>query len=365
MFPAQYYYTVFVNVILLLSFIQYQETANVSVVGLLKAKRSIAGSMLLCILLIFIMGLRPISGYYFGDTSNYARTFARFESGSELYDPNASEWLFNLLISYCSKVMDVYSFFLIIEAFYIGLMFFACIRLMRNNAGIAMLFCLGAFSFFSYGVNGIRNGMACSIVLLAISYITGNTKDKIIAGGLSFLAYNIHHSTALPMICMLVSVFYRNTKVIYAFWMGSIVISVIAGGFVENIFSSLGFDDRLDHYLHNTEYDGQFSSTGFRWDFLLYSSMPIWLGWYVVIKRKVANTQYLLLLHTYVLANSFWVMLIRATFSNRFAYLSWFMYPIVLAYPLLKLPIWKDQGRKMGMILIAHFLFTYLMWIRG
>ena len=219
--------------------------------------------------------------------------------------------------------------------------------------------------FFTYGVNGIRNGLACSLMLLAFSYINGKTREKVVAGILSFAAYNIHHSTALPILCMVVSLYYRNTKMIYLFWLGSIVISAVASSFVESIFTGLGFDDRLDGYLHNMEDDYMFSHTGFRWDFLLYSAMPMWLGWYVVLKRKIFNSQYLLLLHTYVLANAFWVMLIRASYSNRFAYLSWFMYPVVLAYPLLTLPIWKDQGKKVGMILVGHILFTYLMWIRG
>ena len=58
-------------------------------------------------------------------------------------------------------------------------------------------------------------------------------------------------------------------------------------------------------------------------------------------------------------------MLIRSSFSNRFAYLSWFMYPLVLAYPLLTLPIWKEQGKKTGLILMAHMGFTYFMWFIG
>ena len=59
----------------------------------------------------------------------------------------------------------------------------------------------------------------------------------------------------------------------------------------------------------------------------------------------------------------FWIIVINASFSNRFAYLSWFLYPIVLSYPLLRMSIWKNQGRKTAYILIAHSLFTYLMWL--
>lgn len=126
------------------------------------------------------------------------------------------------------------------------------------------------------------------------------------------------------------------------------------------MFAGLGFDDRLS-YL--TDYDiGMFSHTGFRWDFLLYSMMPIVLGYYVVIKRGIQDRTYTILLNTYTLANAFWVMVIRANYSNRFAYLSWFMYPIVLAYPLLRLDVWGDmQGKRLKQIMLAHIGFTWFM----
>jgi predicted GNAT superfamily acetyltransferase len=54
-------------------------------------------------------------------------------------------------------------------------------------------------------------------------------------------------------------------------------------------------------------------------------------------------------------------MMIRASYSNRFAYLSWFLYALVLAYPCLKFPIWKDQGRKASFIFLAHLGFTLFM----
>ena len=82
----------------------------------------------------------------------------------------------------------------------------------------------------------------------------------------------------------------------------------------------------------------------FRWDFLLYSVMPIWLGWYVIIKSKNYIMIILIVVALLIYCRMlFGIMLIRASFSNRFAYLSWFMYPIVLAYLLLILPVWRLQ----------------------
>ena len=363
MFPAQYYYPVFIYSVLLLSIVQYLSLQSVSQDTLLSVKKGMRGIMVYCIAFIVIVGLRPINGYYFGDTANYAHTYYGYQQGWILYKPDSSEWLFNWVMSKASQIMSVQSFFLIVEVCYVVPMLWACKHLLSRNAGIAILFCLGAFSFFSYATYGIRNGMACSLILLALSFITGVKKEKIIAGILCFCAYNIHHSTALPILCMIIAYFYRNTRMVMYFWLFSILISLVAGGIVESFFAGLGFDDRLSGYINNHQDDDYFSSTGFRWDFLLYSVMPIWLGWYVIIKKKIINQNYKFLLNTYILCNAFWIMLIRASFSNRFAYLSWFMYPLVLAYPLLTLPIWKDQGKKTGMILMAHVLFTYGMWL--
>ena len=236
--------------------------------------------------------------------------------------------------------------------------------LFGSSAYLAFLFVVGSFSFYGYGVNGIRNGMAAALTLLAFSYLKTNRWIALI---LSFVIIQIHGSMFLPVCAAWLSLFYKNTKFYLYCWLFSIVLSVSIGGALETYFASLNVvdDERFSSYLLNKNFSDQFSYTGFRWDFLLYSVMPIWLGWYVVIKRKIYNDQYLLLLHTYLLSNAFWIMLIRASFSNRFAYLSWFMYPIVLAYPLLILPVWRCNRRKIVIILMAHYMFTYLMWLIG
>ena len=55
-------------------------------------------------------------------------------------------------------------------------------------------------------------------------------------------------------------------------------------------------------------------------------------------------------------------MVIRSAFSNRFAYLSWFLYPLVIAYPLVNMPLREDQDRLTGLILLAYGGFSAFMW---
>ena len=155
----------------------------------------------------------------------------------------------------------------------------------------------------------------------------------------------------------------------FYFWLLSIPISLVAGPQIGAFFGGLGFDDRMASYTSQDnmeEFAELFSHTGFRWDFLLYSSMPVLLGWYTIFKRGISDSFYYSLLSTYVYSNAFWILVIYSVSSNRFAYLSWFLYPIVLAYPLLKFPVFKQShSRKTAAIFILQLLFTVVMLIRG
>ena len=264
-----------------------------------------------------------------------------------------------------------------------------------GNVWFAMLFGLSSFSFFTYGVNGIRNGLACSIVTLAIIWAAKN-KNYVAAGVVCFLALGIHKSTLLPMAALVAALFFiKKPKVALMFWLISIPVSLAAGGPISNFFMGLGFDDRAEQYMSDggIEAGTSVGKTGFRWDFLAYSAMPVWLIWYVekIIKKRreelgiektveeeetgvygagiLADAQsmrvYNVLATIYLLTNAFWVMVIKANFSNRFAYLSWFLYPLVIAYPVIRLHIWEDQDKKAALILLAHVGFTMIMFLLG
>lgn len=361
-FDPSLYYPVFIYSLLFLT-IGY--TISISKYGTSLIQRNTNQPLVLIYIFLFVLlvGLRPISGFYFGDTVNYAQSYDLFVNGIASYDPTSKEWFFEWLMHHCSQLMNVHGFFLLVEILYVLPVLWACRKLIPNHALLMFLVCMGAFSFFSYGTNGIRNGMACSLIIATLACVHGNLLQKIIGGILAFLAFNIHRSTALPIVCILATFFVKDTRLILGWWIASIFLSLVAGGPIETFFTGLGFDDRMESYSSANIDASAFSSTGFRWDFLLYSMMPILLGYYVVIKRKIWDKNYLLLLHTYILCNSFWVMMIRAAFSNRFAYLSWFLYALVLIYPCLKLLIWRDQGKKTALIILGHLGFTLFMYL--
>ena len=312
------------------------------------------------LLFIIIVGLRPNSAAL-GDTVTVVHTYDQF---SHLLEPIefARDALFYYFMWGCSRIVNVNIFFLILEFIYIVPMIIACSRFYKNNSDIGLLFCFSAFSFFTYGVNGMRNGAACSLVLLAISLIRGKTIEKVFSFLFSAVAIGFHTSTALPVICMLAAYLIKNKNIMFIVWISSIILSLAIGDIISTFFSNLGFDDRLTSYIQMGLEGGVYTRTGFRWDFLLYSAVPIIIGYIVVIKKRVFDPNYLLILGTYIYANSFWIMVIRAEYSNRFAYLSWFLYPIVLSYPFFKMRIWpKTQGGKAALVMFGHLLFTLIM----
>lgn len=317
--------------------------------------------LIISIIFVFWIGNRPISGAYFGDTANYAASYALTGKEGTVFINLHAEWLWYFLMLTSKKLgLDIHAFFTLIEAGYILSVLWAVKRFMPTNPMIGMLFVFTSLMFFSFGTNGLRNGLACHIILLAMSFFFD---DKYIIGALlCLIAFGIHRSTMLPIAGMFVGRFLiKDLRWVILFWFFSIILSLTFGNTIINFFASLGFDDRMSIY-NTSEYNSEFSYTGFRWDFLLYSAMPILMGWYVCVKKKIKDDWFKALCITYTLCNAFWVMVNTVAFSNRFAYLSWFMYPIIIAYPLINLPIWKDQDKMTGLILLAYSSFNLFMW---
>lgn len=320
------------------------------------------------VLFILIFGFRPISEVYFGDTINYAYTYGILQSTGVADDfvSWSGDWLFNGIMFMFSQVVDVYFFFAFVLFFYIVLMFVGCKKLDDMHGATLMLFCIGAFSFYGYAVNGIRNGVACSIVILAMAGVCKG--ERIWPIILAFIAIGCHKSTALPLACMFFSYFMKDPKLMYIIWGCSFVLSLLFGETISSIISLIDYDERLSQNIGDiTGNEGELlTASSFRWDFLIYSIIPMILGAYTIFKRKIYDNTYLILLGTYIYANSFWLFVNRTYFSNRYAYLSWFIYPILLAYPLMRWPVFeKSHSQKTALILLAHFGFTTVMWMLG
>lgn len=314
----------------------------------------------LLVFVIFYMGLRPVSGLYFGDMSTYNKIFLGYQRGNPYREEG--DVLFHRFMWFSSKLMSSKQFFLLVDVIYIVPMYWFSRVYFKKYWFFGLFMFFASFSFWSYGTNGIRNGMGTSLFLLGLCFY----RKKIWMYAFFALGFFMHASLIIPIAAFLVSKFLLNKpKLILGIWLVCIPLSLVGGSTWGALFESLGlFEERTQGYLTGGEqYMDQFSQTGFRWDFLLYSSTAIFAGWYFIIKKKLEDSFYNHLFGVYAIANAFWILVIEAAFSNRFAYLSWFLMGAVIIYPLAKYDMMKNQYKVLGAIAFLYFIFTYLLLV--
>jgi hypothetical protein len=312
-----------------------------------------------CVVFILLyMGLRPLSGFYFMDMATYAQSFNGYLMGDPIEE--RKDIYFEYFIRFCTTIMTLDVFFMMCAVLYIVPLYIATKRIFKDYWFYAFLMLIISLSFWAYGTNGIRNGIATSLILLALSFYD----KKIIMAIILIIALGFHKSTILVIGAIAVTYFYRNTKWIFYFWFISIFLSLALGGFWENFFLSLGLgeEQRITGYFNTDQDELDIAvKVGFRWDFLIYSASGVFAGWYFIIKKKFADQFYHQLFNIYLITNSIWILVIRANFSNRFAYMSWFMLGIVIVYPLLKNQFFYKQNVVVARIILMYFAITFLL----
>ena len=365
---APYYYTFYWFIVMFMTVSRFIALRRCSAYEVIENQDVYRPILIFTIFYIIFYGFRPVS-VFFGDMVVYRSGFELLQNYG-IYDAEGTEERTSDVIFYayqriCALSVDIHVWFASVMFFYIAMMFSGCRKIDSYHSALLMLFCIGSFEFYPFSVNGIRNGVACSFAIMAVACLC--KEEKIWAFVWSVFAVGCHKSAALPIATMVFSYFMVNKpKYMFIAWGGAIVLSLAIGGYIDSLLSAMTYDERLAQNIQGDDADGVVMEHRFRWDFLLYSSMPIILGWYTIFKRQMFDKTYLILLGTYIYANAFWVLAIRALFSNRIAYLSWFIYPIVLAYPLVNFPVFKKNHSEItAWILLGHFGFTTILWMLG
>src|SRR5690606_495738 len=109
--PIESYYQVYINVCLVLEIFTLFHTWVLKI----DDKRNlifvnIAGLFLFTFIILYI-GQREISGIYFGDTINYARTFHNYSIGGQINEVGDRGW--HLFMKFLSSIVSLSTFFAI------------------------------------------------------------------------------------------------------------------------------------------------------------------------------------------------------------------------------------------------------------
>lgn len=308
---------------------------------------------LLVIFLAIYIGTRPNS-VVFVDMMNTVEYYYTFYEGVPFYwDSQTENFLYDNFLSWCGSMRLGTSFFFTVIAFiYFGCSYLGIRRMFPNHTALVYLAFLGAFSTFSYATNGVKAGSAASIFIWAISYY----KEWKYCIPLLIVSYGFHHSMQMPIVAFLFSALWRNTKHFFWGWAFCFLCAAAHVTYFQELFAGMT-DEQGSGYLNSVGEDWG-GGTGFRIDFILYSAVPIVIGYIAIFRLGIQSAFYEVLLKLYLLTNGVWMLCMYAAFTNRIAYLSWSLYPIVLLYPLLNEDWGIGQYRLAARVLLGHLAFT-------
>jgi hypothetical protein len=322
----------------------------------------IVGTFLIITIVILFIGLRnpyDVLNYY-GDTSKYTSMY--YEINHSQYFVINSDVGFFYFMKLCSKYFSVTVFYFFCALLYVLPVYYSFKKWFNEYAFFTLILFVSSMSFWSFGVNGVRNGIATSLLILALNYKKNNALFFVIC----LLSFSFHSSVLLPIAAILITNYYTNTKRLIIFWISCVILTFFFYGQIEQYFSEFFITNdvlgnrRAQGYFQD-EIDGEIIEKSFRIDFIIYSMFPIILGYFFIVKKNYQNSFYKQLVNTYIISNAVWVLLIYTAFTNRTAYLSWFLMPIILIYPLLKEKLLVNQNRFIAILILGSLLFTLII----
>lgn len=355
MFLAPYYKYIYLIIIALYTNSYCAKYKNNSFLHKFKA-RDLSQALILLSFIVFFLATRPINRI-FGDTTSYAEMYYSKLDNPFFFDIDAENLIFdNLFFSFSSIGLPISLFFGLIAFIYFGGMLQVCRQMFPRNTFMAFLVCLAAFSTFSYGVNGIKAGAATSIFLLAIAY----KNNKILSIILALVSYGFHHSMIIPVGAYVLLSFVQNTSLYLVFWSFCLFCSIFHISFFQVLFAGFADEKGAEYLLPDRQSESAYI-TGFRLDFIIYSAVPVYLGYIMKYKKRYVSEFYYYLLNFYLITNGIWMLCMYASYTNRIAYLSWFIYPVLLIYPYLSNEKYAYSYKEFHNIVFGHLGFTLFM----
>lgn len=355
MIPAEYYQYIYLVIITIMTLLYassyYKSTKPLT-------KRNADDAFLFTVFMVLFIGFRPIS-IVFADMGGYAMAMVdhRFEDLPITWDSN---FLFEPMMAFLSSNgSDQWVPIVILAAINFGCTYIAMQKLFPKNVFLAMLVFFGAFSTFGFATNGLKAGCAAALFLVALAY----REKRIISILFLILSIGFHHSMQLPIAAYILCSFYKNTRMLLYFWVLCLLLSMAHVTTFMATFADFTDAHGADYLLIQAgSVDSEFSGRlGFRYDFVIYSICPIIIGYYTIFKKKIVTKEYQFILNVYILTNAIWMLCMYANFTNRIAYLSWLMYPVLIIYPFMNMEWGVKANKHLAYAVYGHLGFTLFM----
>lgn len=244
----------------------------------------------------------------------------RYRSGFEvvslgLRDFQSRDILWAFWMQVCSWLRMTSDVFFFATSFvYCSNFLIAGRRIFRRQHAFFFFALVVSLGFFSYGVNTMRAGLALSFFVLGLSFYPNKLKLVL----LWLIAVGLHKSLVIPISAFLVAMIVPKPKLLFAGWVGCLGLSLLFGNQIQGLIGEYfaeAEDARVTNYLLG---ESDVYRQGFRWDFIVYSLIPIVVGFWLRKKQFFEDRFFNLLLGTYIVANGFWLLVIRIPYSVGF-----------------------------------------------
>lgn len=288
----------------------------------------------------------------YSDKWAYLMGFNDIIKGSVQHKGDVGFFYFNVFVGYFTHSVE--GLFLFIAIIYVfGYIKFINCFFDQKYRFVVFVLTICSLGFYAYGTNTLRQGMALSFFLIALTMQNISWKYWL----LLVLSVSFHKSLAIIILFYLLSQKIQNTNWYYLFWIGCLLLT-IAISEIGNILGAylIPADERMEGYLFG---ENETYQAGFKFNFLIYSLFPILYGTYV--RRKFKDPFYIQMFHTYLAVNAFWLLMIRLPFTDRFAYLSWCLIPFIFMYPMSKKQIFKNQHVVIALLLFGLATINYFV----
>ena len=296
---------------------------------------------------VFYIGNRD---YEIGvDTGNYKYAFdlIKFQESLEIKkDP-----LYDAISYFFAKHIDFQSLLIFCSFLYIFCALFGLKKIFKQNYYLPFTVFLITPYFFQFGINVMRNGVAASIFLVALGYYYTNDKKWKIIATLLFSMF-FHISMIVPLLFFLITKYIKKTEYLFVAWLFSIVLAVLKMNIAIVVADFIStFTIRVGNYAQNV---GEKSSWS---NFLIFGAFPVLFAVYNIFVLKYANIFYKRLINAYILTHIPYIILIDTEYALRFGYLSEFMMPVLLLFPLMIEPKIKFSLSRIKICVIILFVF--------
>lgn len=235
------------------------------------------------------------------------------------------------IICFGSKVLYL---FIIAFVYVLGYYLVGKCKFGKQNVAYFLLLSANCLGFWSGSTNILRAGFATAIFLISLCC----EHKKILYILLSLFAVFVHNSILILVVGYIITKFYRNFKVYALVWLVFLFLSSAnALNFITSFLSThMGeVGDRIAEYAYTEDPDSAdlYQKAGFRLDFILYSAYAIIYSGWLLFKRGYQDEFFKRVSCTYIIANSFWLTMVRVNYADRFALLSWILIPLIILYP--------------------------------